>query len=118
MRAILYVTVGICVMALAFWAYRENYQTQDALRHAEELRHKIGRAREALVLQQAEWAYLNRPERLRDLVELNFADLELMPMRPAHFGNVEQIAYPAPDLPPIHDPVEVRGTLEDPEADP
>jgi len=117
MRTILYALVGIAVMVLAFWAYRENYHTQEALREAERLQREIGRAREALALQQAEWAYLNRPERLRDLAELNFPDLELMPLSPGHFGEVEQVAYPAPELPPITDPIEVRGTLADGLAD-
>ncbi|MGV6812877.1 MAG: cell division protein FtsL [Brevirhabdus sp.] len=114
MRAVLYVITGLAVMALAFWAYRENYLTQEALRQTDHLRSEIGRTREALRLQQAEWAYLNRPERLRDLAELNFPDLELMPLSPEHFGDVDQIAYPAPILPPITDPIDVSGALTAP----
>jgi len=111
MRAVLYVLTGCAVMALAFWAYRENYLTQEALRTAESLQMEIGRAREALALQQAEWAYLNRPDRLRDLAELNFPDLELMALRPEHFGDVDQVAYPVPELPPITEPIDVAGHL-------
>jgi len=116
MRAILFIFTGVAVMALAFWAYRENYQTQEALRYAETLQRDIGRTREALRLQEAEWAYLNRPERLRDLAELNFPDLELMPLDAGHFGDVEQVAYPAPTLPPITQPIDVAGQIENAEV--
>lgn len=112
MRAFLYVLFGIGVMAMAFWAYRENNLTRAALREAERLQDEIGLAREALRLQRAEWAYLNRPERLRDLAELNFGDLGLMPLEPGHFGTVEQVAYPKAALPPVSEPVDVIGTFD------
>lgn len=101
MRALLYVSSALAVMALAFWAYGENYETRRVLRDVEELRRDIGLMREALSVQKAEWAYLNRPERLRALADLNFERLQLMPMSSEHFGDVEQIAYPTPVPPHI-----------------
>ena len=67
MRAVLYALSFLAVMGLAFWAYRENYATQKSLRHVEDLQTEIGTLREALTVQRAEWAYLNRPDRLREL---------------------------------------------------
>ena len=114
MRGFLYLCCAMAVMVLAFWAYRENYETQQSLREVERLQHEIGSLRVALVIQRAEWAYLNRPSRLRDLADLNFERLQLMPLGAQHFGAIDQVSYPAPELPPITDPVELRGTLTDP----
>lgn len=115
MKAFLSTLAALAVMALAFWAYRENYATQAALDEVERLEREIGSAREALSVLRAEWAYLNRPDRLRDLAELNFDRLGLLPLRPEQFGSVDQVAFPpGPGLLPMSaDPVDVIGS-EDP----
>lgn len=107
MRNLLFVLTAIAVMGLAFWAYRENYRTQAALAEVEDLQREIGTLRESLGVLKAEWAYLNRPQRLRELAVINFDRLGLMPLSPEQFGQIDQIAYPAPPLPPITDPVEI-----------
>jgi len=118
MRLLIYLSLGMMVMFLAFWAYRENYQTQEALRDVEKLQSEIGRLGAGIRVQEAEWAYLNRPNRLRELTELNFERLQLMPLAPQHFGNLEQVAYPVlPILGQITDTVELRGQLPDDEGD-
>jgi hypothetical protein len=94
-KGLIYVGLALAVMGLGFWAYRENYATQAALREVREVRAEIAAARARLDRLNAEWAYLNRPDRLRDLVELNFQRLELLPMRPEAFASVEQV--PTPD---------------------
>ena len=107
MRSLLYVLTFMAVIGAAFWAYHENYKTQDALGEAQAVRVEIGDARARLAVLKAEWAYLNRPDRLRDLAEVNFGRLGLMPLRPDQFGRVDQIAYPAPPELPITDPIEI-----------
>jgi len=94
MRSLLFLSVIIGVVGLAVWAYQENYQTQDATAKSEELRQNIQRSQERLRVLRAEWAYLNRPDRLRDLVELNYDSLELLPMQADQFGTVDQVPYP------------------------
>jgi len=94
MRMLLYITSALAVIGLAFWAYRENYETQRALAQSERLQARIGEARARLAVLRAEWAYLNRPERLTELAEINFADLALLPLRPDQFGKIDQVAYP------------------------
>jgi hypothetical protein len=112
MRGFFYVISAILVMALAFWAYRENYKTQMAIKSVESLHHDLGRAREKLVVLRAEWAYLNRPDRLRELAVANFDQLELFPLAPSQFGRIDEVEFPAPDLPPVTNPVEVSGPQE------
>ncbi|WP_370401867.1 cell division protein FtsL [Sulfitobacter sp. JB4-11] len=107
MRAFLYILTSLAVIGLAFWAYRENYATQQALSEAEKLRDGIRSAHSRLAVLRAEWAYQNRPERLRDLAVINFDRLGLLPLHPDQFGQVDQISYPAPPLVPITNPVDV-----------
>lgn len=94
MKSFFYVITGLAVMALAVWAYRQNYETQAKLREVRELRAEIADLRERASVLRAEWAYLNRPERLADLADLNFDRLGLLPLRPDHFGEIDQIGYP------------------------
>lgn len=100
MRPLLYVLSFLAVIASGFWAYRENYSTQESLKEVSRLNREIGSLREGLALQRAEWAYLNRPDRLRDLVVLNFDKLGLLPLEPEQLGGTTQIAYPKAPRPP------------------
>ncbi len=114
MRGILFAVSAIIVMALGYWAYSENYKTQDALREAASLQRAIGVSRETLSVLEAEWAYLNRPQRLHDLAALNFERLQLLPITPEQFGDVVQVAYPPREIivPELSQPVDVIGDLE------
>ena len=114
MRPVLYVLTFLGLIALGFWAYRENYATQATLREVRGLQQEIANLREALSVQRAEWAYLNRPDRLRDLAEINFDRLQLLPMTPEQFGSVCEVAYPDPALPAISTPIDTIG--ETPQA--
>jgi hypothetical protein len=101
MRGFLFVVSALAVMGLAFWAYQENYKTQATMRETRALHAQIGAAHERLSMLRAEWAYLNRPDRLGDLAELNFDRLGLLPIMPEAFGRVDQIIYPLPPIAPI-----------------
>ncbi|ALG89819.1 MAG: cell division protein FtsL [Confluentimicrobium sp.] len=112
MRSLFFVLSALAVMGLAFWAYRENYETQQVIKETEALQRDIAQMRASLSMLRAEWAYLNRPDRLRELADLNFDRLGLLPLRPEQFGLIDQVAYPLPDLPPIITSVEVVGKWE------
>ena len=99
MRSVIYLSCVLAVMGLAFWAYRENYRTQAAIGEMSQVQREIAALREDLGVLRAEWAYLNRPERLRDLVNLNFERLRLVPIEAGQFVQLAQIDYPAP--PPV-----------------
>lgn len=96
MKNLLYVLTAVAVVGLAFWAYRENYATQQVLRETRKLQRLIGQAEIRLNVLNAEWAYLNRPDRLRELAVLNYDRLGLLPLRPTQFGRVDEVAFPPP----------------------
>ncbi len=97
MRTLLYIAASALVLAFAGWAYSVNYATQEAVRQAEDLRRQIARERAAIAMLKAEWAYLNRPDRLRDLAEAHFPRLGLMPLSAGHFGSPAEVVFPEPE---------------------
>ena len=120
MRPVLYVLTFLGLIALGFWAYRENSATRATRRGGGGLKRGAAGLREALAGARAEWAYLNRPDRLRDLATLNFDRLGLLPMEPGQFGAVAQVVMPAPEVPAITGPIDTMGgvtAVEDTFAD-
>lgn len=110
MRSFFYMITGLVVISLAFWAYHENYQTQAAIGDTETLHREIGALRARVSVLDAEWAYLNRPDRLRDLAQLNFERLGLLPLRAEQLSRVDQVAFPPlPNELVISDPIDVSG---------
>ena len=114
MRSFFYVLTAVMVIALAFWAYRENYETQAAQSRSEAVQQKIADQRQRLRVLNAEWAYLNRPDRLRDLVEINFDQLGLLPFQPYQFGKIDQVAYPSEGPLPISNVIDVMEREQQP----
>ena len=53
MRTVMYILTTLAVVGLAFWAYRENYATQQALSDADKLHANIRNAHARLVDQVA-----------------------------------------------------------------
>lgn len=113
MRSVVYVLTALLVFGLAFWAYRENYATQQVLSESKSLRLQIGAAQVRLRVLRAEWAYLNRPDRLMELSEINFDRLGLLPLRPDQFGRIDEVSYPDEPLLPITNPVDVSTMSEE-----
>ncbi len=116
MRTLFVVLSALGVIGLAFWTYRGNYATQQALREVSELRLAIADLREELGVLRAEWAYLNRPDRLRELAGINFDRLGLLEFQPHQFGRVDELPFPG-DAPegwpePLGGVLEVVGVLE------
>lgn len=113
MRSFLYFVTVLAVIALAAWAYRENHLTQQAMNDRRALEREIAQLTTAITIQRTEWAYLNRPDRLRELVDVNFERLRLIPISADHFGRVDEVAYPLPvmDQEGALNAVEISGTL-------
>lgn len=94
MRVIFSLILGLAVLGMGFWAYQENYKTRAALKELRGLQRDLVGLHEQRTMLRAEWAWLNRPERLQVLVQANKGRLGLMDMAPDHFGHLDQVAYP------------------------
>lgn len=101
MRSLIYVAALALVCVVAIWAYRVIDSTQDLASKVEGLHDQIAREREAIAVLHAEWAWLNRPERLAGLVEKHRDQLGLAPMTPDRFGDAAAVAFQPP---PPHQP--------------
>lgn len=99
MRSVLYIFTAAAVMALAFWTYRESFRTQAQINEMTRVQREIAGLREELGVLRAEWAFLNRPERLRELVNLNFDRLQLLPFTADQFVAVGAVGFPPPPEP-------------------
>ncbi|MCU4652869.1 cell division protein FtsL [Roseibacterium sp. SDUM158016] len=100
MRGLPTILAALAVIGLGYWAYHQTILTQSAIREVERLQVSIGAERERLAVLRAEWAYLNRPDRLRELAEFNFDRLGLLPMVPEQFGLVAELPHPRPEPDP------------------
>ncbi|MCV2876577.1 cell division protein FtsL [Rhodobacteraceae bacterium XHP0102] len=96
MRGLVSLVVAAGVIGLGFWAYQQNILTQQAEREVARLEAAIAAEHERLAILRSEWAYLNRPDRLRDLVDMNFARLGLLPMQPDQFATIHEVRFPDP----------------------
>lgn len=67
----------MCVAVLAIGVYIVKYAVQDVQRDVVTYRTQLAAEKESLHLLNAEWAYLNRPERLRQLADRH---LDLVPL--------------------------------------
>ncbi len=112
MRNLFYMVCATFVIGLAYWAYTENYKTQSSLKEVKALQQQIAFEKETIAVLKTEWAYLNRPDRLRDLVDMNFEDLQLIPLSPSHFGDSEMVEYPTTTLDSVTDPVTISGAIQ------
>lgn len=85
----------LAILASGFWAYRENYATKAAIARADALAAEIARLTESIAVQRAEWAHLNRPDRLAELAAANFDRLGLLPMLPEQFADTHLLPTPS-----------------------
>ena len=91
MRGLILGVLGLGVVCLAVWAYSENYATRSAADEVAQLNQDIAKAKARLRVLNAEWAWQNRPERLAELVQMNFEELQLLNLTPNHFGSVDDL---------------------------
>jgi hypothetical protein len=98
MRILLAILGAVVAVGFGFWAYEVNYATQAVERRVKALQVEIATERERMMMLRAEWAWLNRPDRLRALVAAHSEDLGLVALDPAHFGAVADVPVRMPEL--------------------
>lgn len=95
----------IVLSVSAFGLYKVKFQVQTLRAHIADVSREIERERESMNVVAAEWAYLNRPERLKKLSDTylsssavtveQIADVQAIP-----FPQVQQAQAPAPATTP------------------
>ena len=98
MRTLFYLLSLAVLVGIATWTYQVNYATRDAERRVALLEAQITEEAEKIEVLKAEWAYLNRPERLLRLAEANFEILGLAPIDADHYADAAQVAFPSEEL--------------------
>lgn len=78
----------MCVAALAIGLYLVKYSVQDVQREVATLKVNLAAEKESLHLLNAEWAYLNRPDRLRQLADRH---LDLVPLESRQINHVSAL---------------------------
>lgn len=97
MRSLFYMFSILTLVGFGYWSYTVNYATRAAEQRVDRIDAQIDEEREKIEVLRAEWAYLNRPERLLRLAEANFETLGLVPVRADHYADAGQVAYEAPE---------------------
>ena len=91
LRFLLIGTLVGSTFALGLWAYKINYDSRAAYQRVKELEKSILSANKHFKILNAEWAHLNRPDRLRKLTEYYFSELRLTPIIPDDFISFSDI---------------------------
>lgn len=97
--------VWICIMvASAFGLYKVKFEVQTIRSQIADMSHELERERESLNVVAAEWAYLNRPDRLQKLANqyLNTEEVtvqQIAEVRAIPFPQVMEASSEAPTTP-------------------
>ena len=81
----------IFTLGLGLWAYKINYASRAALLRVESINKQINYQEYEIKTLNAEWEFLNRPERLRKLVQYYFDELRLIPISPQDLISYDRI---------------------------
>ena len=93
LRFLLFGTLIGSTFALGLWAYKINYDSRAADQRVKELEKSILSANKQFKILNAEWAHLNRPDRLRKLAEYYFFELRLTPINPDDFISFSDVYW-------------------------
>jgi len=88
MRRTLTVVAIVLTGLMSYGLYNMKYEVRSLEAELAGLQHKIALDRDGLQVLRAEWAYLNRPERLQRLATRH---LDLVPLRAAQIGSLAEL---------------------------
>lgn len=97
MRVFIGMILLLGAVASGAWAYLQNHRANMAADHIAQLEHDIDKLERDIAVYQIEWANLNRPSRLRALVDAHFETLQLVEMTAFSFGSVASAPRLAPE---------------------
>ena len=92
-RFLLFSIVVASTFSLGLWAYKTNYESRSASQRVKDLEKSILSANKEVKILNAEWAYLNSPDRLRKLIEYYFLELRLTPISPDDYISFSEIYW-------------------------
>ena len=98
MRTWLNLAMLVLCMGFAILAYNTSEKTRLADRKLSKLVNEIDLERNRIAVLEAEWAYLNRPERLRHLVKMHNQSLNLTYIHDQSYGKAIEVPYPELEL--------------------
>lgn len=78
MIRLLHIIAITALIASAAWAYTIKYETLYYVEQVAKLKSKVQRERDIIAVLQAEWQYLDRPDRLQEAADQH---LDLQPMK-------------------------------------
>ena len=93
LRFLLFGTLIGGTFAMGLWAYKINYDSRAADQRVKMLEKSILSANKQFKILNAEWAHLNRPDRLRKLAEYYFSELRLTPIKPDDFISLSDVYW-------------------------
>ena len=91
LRFLLLTMLTLSTFTLGLWSYKINYDGRAADERVKELEKSILSTSKEIKILNAEWAHLNRPDRLRKLAEYYFSELRLTPINPDDFISFSDI---------------------------
>ncbi|WP_372421948.1 cell division protein FtsL [Salinarimonas chemoclinalis] len=99
MIKILHVAAIAGLIGSAVWAYSIKYETIRQTEELTRLERAIAREREMIAVLRAEWAFLNRPDRVETLADAHLP--EIVPFTVEHLARFEDL----PERPPAADAI-------------
>ncbi len=106
----LHIVAILGLIGSAGYAYSVKYET---IYHAEQLakvKSRIKRERDMIAVLKAEWAHLNRPDRVQEIAERHLPDI--VPMSVTRLARFQDLPARAPKTDEIGRKLEALGLLE------
>lgn len=91
MRIFIGMILLLATVASGVWAYLQNHEANIAAAHIDALERDIAQLKKDISVYEIEWANLNRPSRLRSLVDDHFERLQLVDMTGFSFGTTASL---------------------------